>query len=1527
MTSFRVKVSTFSIFSNGLLFIALVLTASSRSNAQNLILDTEFAGRVSDAPASNRVTALQPDGKILVGGNFRFATGNQVRGITRLNADGTLDTSFNTGGSGTSSSVYDIVVLSNGKILIAGTFVSYDGMPVNGLARLNSDGTLDTTFNTGGSGVFGQGSTFYLNALAVQGDGKIIAAGQLVAGYNGNASTAMFRTNADGTFDPSFVSGFDQPNASIEEIALQPDGKIVIGLDFGNVYNGTNVSSLLRLNSDGSLDTAFSNAVSANMGGVYAVTLQKDGHVFIGGAFTSYNGVPRTGIARVNSDATLDTSFVPQDITSATFDHIAIQSDGRILVSGGANYLNGYARSLVRFNADGSRDPSIDSRTDNYGYHVLVQTDGKIVLVGFFSRLQSGENRNAIIRYNPNGSIDSSFNTSFTINGWIDKMVRQPDGKLVVAGKFTRANGNSSLYVSRYNADGSYDGTFSTGAGPLYRGIPELGLPLVTDIGVQTDGKIIVAGWFANFNNSSKDSLVRLNSDGSVDTSFTFSGGFISAIWDVLPLANGKMLIGGVFQVGSVSRDVIRLNPDGSVDASFNSGFTGSNSSPVFSMAMQADGKFIINGNFTRYNNVIRPGVARINSDGSLDLSYVPGTSGGQLNGIQSDDKVVMTINPANKLVRLNTDGSLDATFNESTGVDKVINSLSFEPNGKILMGGTFTQVDGHPSAGLARLNTDGSFDSTFVSGLDATNDAFFRSVNSVQAGPAGGFYVGGEFSLYGGQARNNLLRLIDTDPPSPTPTNTPTATATSTPTTTPTNTPTPTATATATQTNTPTATATATPCVAGAWVNLAPYPIAVHSEAVATDGTSVFVFGGRSSAGARGETYRYDPNSNSWTQLAGSSPDYAYHAMYGGNGKIYLIGGFNMGTANRIYDIATNTWTNGAPLPVAVHSYAYAFSAGKLYVIGGQGSDFSWLDTVYSYNIATDTWSTLAPLPQAEYNMASGVINGRIYVAGGAGGSGSNFLTDAFVYDIAANTWLATGPLLLGVNFAAGTVVNGRLWAIGGGNPTIADEPATRSNTQIFDPVSTHWTFGPSMTDTRASFDAVTLINNNSEFVVGVGGLREGGTFLSTVEAYRSTCGSPTPSSTPTFTPTATPTNTPTLTPTNTPTSTPTNTPTNTPTHTPTSTPTNTATATPTATATTTNTPTATVTPTRTPTSTPTNTATATPTNTPTVTHTPTATPTNTPTATATATPTNTSTATATPTASATATATATGSPLPSRATAFDYDADGRSDISVFRPSHGDWYLQQSTAGAYGAEFGYGTDKICPADYDGDGKAEIAVYRPETGIWYIFNSANGTVTYHVFGIAEDLPTPADYDGDGRADISVFRPSTATWYRQNSSDGSFYAIQFGASEDKPTIGDFDGDGHADVAIFRPSVGAWYQYNSSNNQVTGEQFGFGSDVITPADFDGDGKTDLAVFRPSNGFWYVRNSNGPVYTAYPFGLADDIPAAGDFDGDGKADLSVFRPSDGTWYRMNSSDGSFFAYPFGTAGDKPTQTAFRY
>ena len=274
---------------------------------------------------------------------------------------------------------------------------------------------------------------------------------------------------------------------------------------------------------------------------------------------------------------------------------------------------------------------------------------------------------------------------------------------------------------------------------------------------------------------------------------------------------------------------------------------------------------------------------------------------------------------------------------------------------------------------------------------------------------------------------------------------------------------------------------------------------------------------------------------------------------------------------------------------------------------------------------------------------------------------------------------------------------------------------------------------------------------------------------------------------------------------------------------------------------------------------------------------------------------------------------------------TAFDYDGDRRTDISIYRPSIGDWHVQGSQNGLTGIRFGLITDRIVPADFDGDGRTDVAVYRPSDGTWYIVRSSDGTFMFAVFGLPNDIPMPGDFDGDGRADISVFRPSDSTWYRLNSSNQAFFGRQFGAAGDRPLMGDFDGDGRADLAVFRPSIGAWFQIRSQTDSFFGEQFGALGDVLVPADYDGDRKTDLAVYRPSNGSWFIKPSLTGTFTQTQFGAATDIAAPGDYDGDGRADICVFRPSEGQWYRTNSSNGMFNAFPFGIAGDRPTQSAF--
>ena len=273
-----------------------------------------------------------------------------------------------------------------------------------------------------------------------------------------------------------------------------------------------------------------------------------------------------------------------------------------------------------------------------------------------------------------------------------------------------------------------------------------------------------------------------------------------------------------------------------------------------------------------------------------------------------------------------------------------------------------------------------------------------------------------------------------------------------------------------------------------------------------------------------------------------------------------------------------------------------------------------------------------------------------------------------------------------------------------------------------------------------------------------------------------------------------------------------------------------------------------------------------------------------------------------------------------PTGSAPYDFDGDGKTDVSVFRG--GAWYIQRSTAGFVGVSFGLSSDKVVPADYDGDGKADIAVFR--NGYWYVLNSGTGTVSSTLFGLSGDIPRPGDFDGDGKADYAVFRPSNGTWYYVNSSNGAFNGVAFGTSGDVPLIANFDGDGKSDIAVFRPSTGIWYYVRSSDGAIVSVAFGTGGDIPVPGDFDGDGKTDVAVFRPSTSVWYYLTSSSNAFNGFAFGSSGDIPVVGNYDGDGKSDIAVFRPSTGTWYIQQSTNG-FTGFNFGLNGDVPIPNSY--
>ncbi len=270
-----------------------------------------------------------------------------------------------------------------------------------------------------------------------------------------------------------------------------------------------------------------------------------------------------------------------------------------------------------------------------------------------------------------------------------------------------------------------------------------------------------------------------------------------------------------------------------------------------------------------------------------------------------------------------------------------------------------------------------------------------------------------------------------------------------------------------------------------------------------------------------------------------------------------------------------------------------------------------------------------------------------------------------------------------------------------------------------------------------------------------------------------------------------------------------------------------------------------------------------------------------------------------------------------------FDFDGDGKADISIFRPISGQWWYQQSLDNSVRAlTFGTSTDKPVPADFDGDGKTDIAVYRPARGEWFVLRSSNNSFFSVPFGNSTDKPAPGDFDGDGLADFAVFRPSEGTWYINKSSGGT-QITQWGGEGDIPVTADYDGDGKSDFAIFRPSNGQWWLNRSMAGNLA-LTFGISTDKPVPADYTGDGKTDIAVWRPSNGTWFVLRSEDSSFFAIPFGASSDIPAPADYDGDAKADVAIFRPDGANWFIQRSTAG-ILIQQFGATGDLPTQAAF--
>ena len=669
-------------------------------------------------------------------------------GTQTLTASTTLP-GFGLAGAGLNGEVFAVQVQPDGKVLVGGNFTSLNDRAAPAyLLRLNADGTLDTGFSPGQNGLNGK-----VYSLVLQPDGKVVVGGEFTA-----PRSRVLRVNADGSLDPAFNPGGAGANDFVRILALQPDGKVLVGGLF-TTYNGSAVAPryLMRVNPDGSLETTLTATAAAVDGLAYTwstgatgptLTVSQPGN-YVVKVTTAQQGIGYSTVVRVSAPPATAVRLTPPGPLA--------------LPAGGSATLTATA-TQPGFDVGGSG-------FNNDVQAVLVQPDGKVLVGGLFTTYNGNANApDYLVRLLPDGTLDPTFNPGGTgasggggpVSGGVYALALQPDGKVLVGGRFDAYNGdnNAPNFLLRVNANGTLDTGFNYGptTGFVHPRVDNNGV--VYALALQPDGKVLAGGRFEVFNGSScPHHVARVNADGSLDINFNFNG---SGIWDdaynsdglgrveaLLLLPNGKIMVGGVFSHYDddyqAPNSLLRLYPEGDIDRQFNynqqnssggydgSGFGGQydgaagKKGGVYALALQPDGKVLVGGAFNSW---------LISQTQTQPFSNV------------------------NNLMRLNTDNTVDGTFNtqlHSTGTNAGAFALALQPDGRVLVGGAFTSYNGTARNYLMRIEANGTLnhaDFNFLGGPDSF-------VRALALQPDGKVLVGGLFTKFNGSSvSSRLIRL-----------------------------------------------------------------------------------------------------------------------------------------------------------------------------------------------------------------------------------------------------------------------------------------------------------------------------------------------------------------------------------------------------------------------------------------------------------------------------------------------------------------------------------------------------------------------------------------------------------------------------------------------------------------------------------------------------------------------------------------------------------------------------------------------
>ncbi len=717
---------------------------------------------------NNTVYSIEegPSGTLWIAGSFSSVDGQPRNSIAKLSPDGALDPGFVPPSQ--LNTIYLLAPLPGGKVLAGGNYLgNFSSRYTYGILRLDAAGAPDPGFDA--SVTVGNG---YVSSILTLADGKIL--------IGGNFPSGVARLLADGSRDTTFDAGAGPPpGSSISSLRLQPSGKILAGGSFDS-FSGLPRANLCRLNADGSPDPTFGTADSGPDGTVLDIALQADGRLLIGGTFSTLGGQLQPNLARLGADGVLDPDFRPT-VTSAIHS-IAALADGRMLAGGEFSRVNGIERKyFALLHADGSPDATFDTSTGaNYiVYRLLLQPGGKILAAGSFAtiggvpakylaRLAAPSSQTRAVAASVSPSIAEAgtvlrltgsnfFNltgigfpggaaAAFTVISETELDVTVPanavTGRLVLKSPYGDSSAATPFYALP-GVPGQSDPLFDVGSGangPVY------------GLARDASGRVLALGNFSTIGPSKRSEIARLLADGTVDPNFLPPTGS-NSLRALVIQPDGKILTGG-YLVGSGGPALARLNPDGSPDP----GFASALGSYVYALDVQPDGKILAGGSFSRR-------IARLTSSGATDTTFDPGSGASSTVNVVHllpDGRILVAGNfssfngvRSKAIIRLLPNGMPDPTFGVTgSGVSGDVDALAVQPDGSIVIGGSFYSVNGNNALKyLARLGPDGAVDTAFAPAPNA-------AVAAIEIAADGRIAIGGDFTAIAGSARDRVALL-----------------------------------------------------------------------------------------------------------------------------------------------------------------------------------------------------------------------------------------------------------------------------------------------------------------------------------------------------------------------------------------------------------------------------------------------------------------------------------------------------------------------------------------------------------------------------------------------------------------------------------------------------------------------------------------------------------------------------------------------------------------------------------------------